>query len=187
MTTGLHETDGSTAYGQLTLGHLMAGVAIAGLGLASCGQDWASTLSIILIGGMVLHFLRLPIIAGGPGIRGRLPWIVWGLSLAFCPVALGILDVVHEIAGPVNDVMSPSWEETWQGRLLLGLEAAHQAVSVAGSLMVIIMTRELFFRLVAWAIIGSSAASPSSWHWERAWRCRASIYDYRHWRGMTSL
>jgi hypothetical protein len=131
-----------------TLGHCMAVIALLAFAFASLPILLSSALAVTVVGILVLQGLRLPPITDGVGVRRWLPWVLWSLALATCPIATGVVGSLYEHPGPP----AFSGPRPWAARLVEGLGFAHMGVSVVASVGVVLLTRGGYCWL-AWAAI----------------------------------
>jgi hypothetical protein len=126
----------------------MAVIALLALAFAFLPVLLSAALAVTVVGILVLQGLRLPPITDGGGVRRWLPWVLWSLALATCPIATGVVGTVYEHTGPP----AFSGARPWAARVVDGLAFAHLGVSVVASVAVVVLTRS-GYRWLAWAAI----------------------------------
>jgi hypothetical protein len=132
----------------LTLNRIMALIAALALGFAFLPMLLSMAFAVTVVGILVLQGLRLPLITEGGGVRSWLPWVLWSLALATCPIATAVVGIVYEHTGPP----AFSGPRPWAARVVDGLGFAHLGVSVVASVAVVVLTRG-GYRWLAWAAI----------------------------------
>ena len=85
---------------RLTLMRIMG--VIAGLAIAFAFLPWLFSVpfAVTVLGIVILEGMRLPLVINGVGVRRRLPWILWSVTLTACPVAIGVVGVCCVNHGP---------------------------------------------------------------------------------------
>jgi hypothetical protein len=85
---------------RLTLRRIMG--AIAGSALAFASLPWFLSIPLVVavFGILGLDGIHPPLVTSGGGVRRWVPWAVWSLGLAACPIAMAVLDTVYEHGGP---------------------------------------------------------------------------------------
>jgi hypothetical protein len=98
---------------RLTLRRIMG--AIAGSALAFASLPWFLSIPLVVavLGILGLDGIHPPLVTSGGGVRRWVPWAVWSLGLAACPIAMAVLDTVYEHGGP-------PFYDRWVARVLDG-------------------------------------------------------------------
>jgi hypothetical protein len=123
----------------------MGAIASSALAFAILPTELSVALAVTVFGILVLLGMHLPLVTRGGGVWGWLPWVLWFLALAACPVAITVVGALYEYHGP------PDYNR-WAARLVHGLGYAQLGVSVVSSVAVIALTRGSY-RWLAWAAI----------------------------------
>ena len=121
--------------------------AIAGSALAFAFLPWLLSIPFVVavFGILGLDAIHPPLVTSGGGVRRWVPWVLWSLGLATCPVAIAVVGNVYEYHGtPVYD--------RWATRVVEWLGLAHLGVMVIGSVVVVVLTAGSY-RWLAWAAI----------------------------------
>jgi hypothetical protein len=108
----------------LTLRRIMAVIAALALAFAFLPILLSAALAVTVVGILVLEGLRLPLITDGGGVRRWLPWVLWSLALATCPIATAVVGTLYEHTGPP----AFSGPRPWDARVVDGLAFAHLSV-----------------------------------------------------------
>jgi hypothetical protein len=121
--------------------------AIAGLALAFAilPTPLSVAFAVTVLGILVLKGMHLPLVTRGDGVRSWLPWALWALALATCPVAIATVGELYEYHG------SPD-QDRWAVHVVDRLGYAHLGVMVVASVAVILLTRGIY-RWLAWALV----------------------------------
>jgi hypothetical protein len=133
---------------RLTLNRIMVAIAALAFAFAFLPIELSGALAVAVFGILVLQGLRLPLITDADGVRRWLPWVLWSLSLAACPVAITVVGTVFEHTGP------PAFNgpRPWAARVVDRLCYAHLWVSAVASIAVVVLSRG-GYRWLAWASI----------------------------------
>lgn len=154
---------------RLTLRCIMG--AIAGSALAFASLPWFLSIPLVVavFGILGLDGIHPPLVTSGGGVRRWVPWAVWSLGLAACPIAIAVLGTVYKHGGPpVYDRWVASVLESrpghaqlrrgdqvydrWVGSVLERLILAHLGIMVIASVAVVVLTTDSY-RWAAWAAI----------------------------------
>lgn len=131
----------------LSMSRTMVVIAALALGFAFIPHELSMPMAVTVACILVLEGLRLPLITEGGGVRKWLPWVLWSLALATCPIAIAVVGTVYEHTGsPALSGLRP-----WAAHLVDGLWFAHSCVSVVASASVVVLTRG--YRWLAWVAI----------------------------------
>src|SRR4051812_38224269 len=80
----------------LKLRHTMAVIAALALTFAFLPIGLSVMWAVAVVGILVLQGLRLPLVTDGGGVRRWLPWMIWSLALAVCPIAVAIVGNLYQ-------------------------------------------------------------------------------------------
>jgi hypothetical protein len=132
-------------------------VAIASVALAFAFLPWLLSIPLAsaVFGILAVDGMHPPVVTSGGGIRRWLPWAVWSLGLATCPVAIAVVGTLYEYHG------RPPVYDRWPARVVDGLGLAQLGVMVIASVVVVVLTRGSY-RWLAWA--GVLAAGVLTWY-----------------------
>lgn len=133
---------------RLTLGQLIIAVGILAFSFAYSTWEFSAALAVTIFGILLLKGLRVPVVTEWGGLWCWLPWVLWCLSLAACPVAILVISNVYPYDGP------PPFARTrpWATRLVDALSYAHLGLSAVASMAVVLLVEE-GFRWLAWGAI----------------------------------
>jgi hypothetical protein len=142
------EASTSPRSSRLTLGQMLIAVGVLAVGFAFLPWALSGVMAVTISGILVLQGLRLPLLTGRGGMWCWLPWALWCLALATCPVAIIVVGNVYQHTGP------PAFTgpRPWAARVVDALGSAHLGLSVVASMSVVVLVRE-GFRWIAWAAI----------------------------------
>jgi hypothetical protein len=133
----------STRSERLTLGRIMG--AAAGVAVGFAFLPWLLSVPVAVLGIFVLGGIRVPLVKSGSGARRWLPWVLWSMALAACPVSITVVGALYEYQGP------PIYDR-FAKRVVDGLSFAHLWVSVIASIAVMVLTRGSY-RWLGWAVV----------------------------------
>jgi hypothetical protein len=122
-------------------------LAIAGAALAFAFLPWLLSIPLVVavFGVVGLDTIHPPLVTNGGGVRRWLPWVLWSLGLATCPVALAVVGSVYEYHGP------PVYDR-WAYRVVQWLGLAQLGVMVIASVVVVVLTAGSY-RWLGWAAV----------------------------------
>ncbi len=103
----------------------------------------ATVFGVIVLGGM-----QLPLVTRGGGVRRWLPWGLWSIALATCPVAITTVGALYPHMGP----SAVGWERQRAARMVERLVFTQLGISAICSVTVVMLTRGAY-RWLAWAAI----------------------------------
>jgi hypothetical protein len=113
----------------------MAVIAILGLGFAFLPILLSVVLAITMVGSLVLQGMRLPPVTDRRGVWKWLPWVLWSLALAACPIAIEVIGEEYVNTGPP----ALGGPLPWAARVVDNLGLAHLGVSVVASVSVVVL------------------------------------------------
>ena len=143
------EASTSSHPSKLTLGQMMTAVGILAVSFAFLPWVLSGVLAITVFGIVLLQGLRVPVVTERGGLWCWLPWVVWCLSLAACPVAIFALGIEYQHTGPYPDTNAP---RPWAALVVGVLYDVHLGLSVVASMAVVVLVRE-GSRWLAWGAI----------------------------------
>ena len=123
----------------------MGAIAGAAIAFACLPSLLSISLVVAVFGVLGLEGLHPPLVTSGRGLRRWVPWAVWSLGLAACPIALAVVGTVYERHGP------PVYDRR-ATRVVEWFAFAHLVVMVIASVAVVILTAGSY-RWLAWAVI----------------------------------
>lgn len=132
----------------LTMSRLMVAIGALSLAFAFLPTILSSALAVAVVGNLILQGMRPAVLSDRGGTWRWLPWVIWSLALATCPIATAVVGTLYEHTGPP----ATAGPRPWAARVVDGLMFAHLGVSVVASVVVVILTRGVH-RWLAWAAI----------------------------------